>query len=165
MRINPEELHFNDIEFVDEIYATGARKRDKQVHFLNFVAGAITSSMFATVQHDLHRVRRTVVNKFFSRAQISKLEPGIKNLADQLCDKIISLGKSSPVCIYLPNATFVKRLLMSSEGIANKTPLDVTTAYSCFTSDVISGYCFGEPFGLISQVSNFLVSQRPWPSR
>ncbi|KAF7858483.1 hypothetical protein EAF04_009083 [Stromatinia cepivora] len=127
VRINPEELHFNDTAFVDEIYASGGRKRDKQVHFLNFVAGPITSSMFATVKHDHHRIRRSAMNKFFSRTQISKLEFGIKELVDQLCDKMIRL---------------------SNQG---STPLDVTTAYSCFTSDVISGYCFGEAFGFIKQ--------------
>lgn len=31
-------------------------------------------------------------------------------------------------------------------------PFDVTEAYSCFTSDVISSYCFGESFGFLQQV-------------
>jgi cytochrome P450 len=92
VRINPEELHFNDVKFIDEIYSAGGRKRNKQEHFLNFVAGPITSSMFATVEHDRHRVRRSAINKFFSRSQISKLESGIKELVDQLCEKMIRLG-------------------------------------------------------------------------
>lgn len=92
MRINPEELHFNDIAFVDEIYAGKGRKRDKQVHFLEFVAGPIRLSAFSTAGHDLHRIRRNAVNKFFSRAQIARLEPMIKELANELCDKIIRLG-------------------------------------------------------------------------
>lgn len=89
MRINPEELHFNDMRFSDEIYAAGGRRRDKQMHFLNFVAGPITQSMFATVDHDHHRLRRSAANKFFSRAQISKLETNIKQIVDQLCDKML----------------------------------------------------------------------------
>ncbi|KAJ5578592.1 uncharacterized protein N7459_007556 [Penicillium hispanicum] len=129
VRINPEELHFNDIAFVDEIYAARGRKRDKQKHFLNFVAGPITTSSFATLDHDHHRLRRSALNKFFSRAQIAKLESMIKETVDQLCDKMIRLG---------------------TQGGA---PLDVTTAYSCFTSDVISAYCFGEPFGFLRQES------------
>ncbi|GCB21809.1 trichodiene oxygenase [Aspergillus awamori] len=127
VRINPEELHFNDIAFVDEIYAGGGRKRNKQVHFLNFTAGPITSSMFATIDHDHHRIRRSPVNKFFSRAQIMKLEPDIKELVDKLCEKIIRLG------------------------LRDNAPLDITTAYSCFTADVISKYCFGDPFGFVAQ--------------
>lgn len=31
-------------------------------------------------------------------------------------------------------------------------PFDVTEAYSCFTADVISSYCFGESFGFLEQV-------------
>ncbi|KAL4814455.1 cytochrome P450 [Aspergillus spinulosporus] len=111
VRINPEELHFNDISFANEIYAGPGRKRDKQVHYLNVFAGPTASSMLATVEHDHHRVRRSAVNRFFSRAQISKLESNIKDLASGLCDKMIRL------------------------------------AYSCFSGDVVSKYCFGEPFG------------------
>ncbi|KAM0809196.1 hypothetical protein AB5N19_09539 [Seiridium cardinale] len=127
VRINPEELHFDDISFVDEIFAAGGRKRNKQLHFLNFMAGPITSSIFGTVEHDHHRIRRGAMNKFFSRAQISKLESVIKNLADQLCDKMIRLGNQ------------------------NGAPFDVATAFSCFTSDVISKYCFGDSFGFVAQ--------------
>lgn len=94
VRINPEELHFNDIAFVDEIYAVGGRKRNKQAHYLNLLAGPIASSTFAAIDHDHHRIRRSALNKFFSRAQISKLESGIRERADQLCDKLIRLGVS-----------------------------------------------------------------------
>ncbi|KAL2802295.1 cytochrome P450 [Aspergillus granulosus] len=127
VRINPEELHFNDMKFFDEIYAGGGRRRDKQQHFLNFIAGPFTLSMFATRDHDLHRVRRGAINKFFSRGQISKLESDVKDLAHQLCDKMIRLGNR------------------------DKAPFDLTTVYSCFASDVISGYCFGESFGFVAQ--------------
>ena len=35
VRINPYEVHCNDISFADEIYAVGGRKRDKPVHQIN----------------------------------------------------------------------------------------------------------------------------------
>jgi hypothetical protein len=35
VRINPNEVHCNDISFADEIYAVGGRKRDKPVHQIN----------------------------------------------------------------------------------------------------------------------------------
>ncbi|KAJ6153740.1 hypothetical protein N7470_006699 [Penicillium chermesinum] len=93
IRINPEELHFNDIAFVDEIYASGGRKRDKQTHYLNFVAGPISLAAFSAREHNLHRLRRGALNKFFSRTQIAKLEPTIRLLVEQLCDKMIRLGR------------------------------------------------------------------------
>ncbi|KAL4899598.1 hypothetical protein BDW74DRAFT_188984 [Aspergillus multicolor] len=124
VRINPEELHFIDIAFVDEIYAGPGRKRDKQPHYLNFFSGSVATSTIATSGHDLHRIRRAALNRYFSRAQISNLESGIKDLVDGLCDKMIRLD--------------------------NK-PFDLKTAYSCFTADVISKYCFGETFGFVGQ--------------
>lgn len=150
VRINPEELHFNDVAFIDEIYALGGRKRDKQAHFLNFVAGPITWSMFATLDHDHHRIRRSAMNKFFSRTQIYNIEPMVKKFADQLCDKMIRLSRSN---LIKKNP----KLRLTVEGSQNKEPLDVTTAYSCFSSDVISGYCFGDSFGFLEQVGGFLV--------
>lgn len=78
---------------------------------------------FGTVNHDLHRQRRAPVARFFSRANVAKLEAEIKEHAQALCDK----------------------LLRQAGGAA----LDVKTAYSCFTADVISGYAFGRSFGLL----------------
>lgn len=124
VRINPEELHCIDPDFVDEIYASGSRKRDKQSHHMNTIAGPVTTSCFGTVDHDTHRVRRTAINKFFSRGQMVKLEPEIRNLVDALCEKILAYSGR---------------------------PFDLISAYSCFTSDVISQYSFGEAIGFLAQ--------------
>ena len=70
-------------------------------------------------------MRRNALGKFFSRAQVSRLEPTIRDLAEQLCEKII----------------------VAAQG----APFDLTTAFSLFTTDVISGYCLGENLGLIAQ--------------
>ena len=80
---------------------------------------------FGTADHDLHRLRRIPVAKFFSRSMIARLEPEIQTLAQKLCDK-----------------------LLRESG---QKPFDITMAYSCFTSDAISGYSFGENFGFLNQ--------------
>lgn len=85
-------------------------------------------SGFATYDHDLHRMRRAPLAKFFARGQIAKLEPFIQDLVQRLCDKLLK---------------------ESGRG----KPIDVTMAYSCFTSDAIADYCFGEPFGFLAQES------------
>lgn len=57
---------------------------------------------------------------------IARLEPEIQNLAQKLCDKLLRHS-------------------------GQKEAFDVTMAYSCFTSDAISGYSFGESFGFLDQ--------------
>lgn len=90
VRIGPNELHCNDPSFTDEIYTSAGRKRDKQAHYLGILTGPMRNTAFSAVEHDLHRVRRSALNRFFSRAQIMKLEPEIKELVGQLCDKLLS---------------------------------------------------------------------------
>ncbi|KAJ8123130.1 hypothetical protein ONZ43_g851 [Nemania bipapillata] len=124
VRISPHEVHCSDRHFIDEIYTGGHRKRDKPLHQVKG-SGVAEAATFSTTNHDVHRIRRGALNKFFSRAQVSRLEPTIRHMAECLCDKILTIGK--------------------------REPFDVTTAYSLFTTDVISGYCLGESLGLIAQ--------------
>lgn len=116
------------MSFSDEIYAVGGRKRDKPFHQVNGSAAG-TSNAFGTPDHDIHRLRRAPVAKFFSRAMIARLEEEVHGLVQTLCNK----------------------LLAESSGNGKSEPLDVAHAYSCFTSDAISSYCFGEAFGLLSR--------------
>ncbi|KAI0868440.1 benzoate 4-monooxygenase cytochrome p450 [Hypoxylon argillaceum] len=124
IRISPHEVHCSDRHFIDEIYTGGHRKRDKPLHQVKG-SGVAEAATFSTTNHDVHRIRRGALNKFFSRAQVSRLEPTIRDMAECLCEKILTVGK--------------------------REPFDVTTAYSLFTTDVISGYCLGESLGLIAQ--------------
>lgn len=124
MRINPEELHCDDPRFVDEIYATGNRKRDKWQHFLNTGAtGPILLGGFSTVSHELHRTRRLPMNKFFSRGQMLKLEGEVHDFTQRTCDK-----------------------LLRTRGV-----FDIKEAFNCYTADIISQYSFGEPMGFVDQ--------------
>lgn len=70
-------------------------------------------------------MRRNALAKFFSRSQVERLEPKVHKLVQCLCDKILIAGEGAP--------------------------FDVTTAYSLFSTDVISDYCFGESLGLLTQ--------------
>ncbi|KXJ89734.1 cytochrome P450 [Microdochium bolleyi] len=129
VRVNPHEVHCNDMDFADEIYATGSRKRDKPMHLINGSSGG-TGNTFGTPDHDLHRIRRVPVAKFFSVAMISQLESEVHALANKLCDKLLAeRTKAGPA----------------------RQPVDVAAAYSLFTTDAISSYSFGEPFGLLDQ--------------
>jgi hypothetical protein len=41
MRTGPNELHCNDPSFIDEVYASSGRKRDKQAHCLAMLIHSI----------------------------------------------------------------------------------------------------------------------------
>ncbi|KAK7732416.1 hypothetical protein SLS63_005094 [Diaporthe eres] len=124
VRINPEELHCDDPRFVDEIYASGNRKRDKWQHFLNTGAtGPILVGGFSTPAHELHRTRRLPMNRFFSRGQMLKLEGEVHDFTQRTCDK-----------------------LLRTRGV-----FDIKEAFNCYTADIISQYAFGEPMGFTDQ--------------
>ncbi|KAI1460504.1 cytochrome P450 [Annulohypoxylon moriforme] len=124
VRINPNEIHCNDFAFVDNIYAAGGRKRDKPSHQCR--GSVFDGSGFMTVAHDHHRLRRAPLVKFFSKPQITEYEPHIRGYAQRLCEKLLAeVGKGEP--------------------------FKVQEAYSCFTSDVISDYCFGQSFGFLER--------------
>lgn len=57
---------------------------------------------------------------------IARLEPELHALVQKLCNKLLAKSGDNEV-------------------------LDITMAYSCFTTDAISSYSFGEGFGLLNQ--------------
>ncbi|KAK7450776.1 trichodiene oxygenase [Colletotrichum acutatum] len=132
VRINPDEVHCNDPEFVDVIYAIGSKKRNKSKMFVEGFAADLKNRAnsrrqggFGTVDHAHHRLRRAAASKYFSRAQITKLEWVIHQDAQRLCDKFL--------------------------WYQGRGPFEAASAYSCFTADIVSDYCFGQPFGFLQQ--------------
>ncbi|KAH6972855.1 cytochrome P450 [Ilyonectria sp. MPI-CAGE-AT-0026] len=117
VRINPHELHCSDPYFIDEIYAGGGRIRDKWQHQLNAGgAGPVSVSAFSTVAHEVHRIRRSALSRFFSRQQMLKLKDEIHEFAQLLVNKMLRS--------------------------AGKKPFDIKEAFNCFTADITSLYCF-----------------------
>jgi hypothetical protein len=57
---------------------------------------------------------------------IARIEPEIHSLVQKLCSKLLTQS-------------------------GDKKPFDITMAYSCFTTDAISGYSFGTSFGFLEQ--------------
>ncbi|KAF2422592.1 cytochrome P450 [Tothia fuscella] len=126
VRINPNELHCNDPNYIDTIYAGGGAKRDKSSYFVHAFGPSVTGSIFATPKHEIHRRRRAAVNRFFSKATITKVEPKIHDLAQRLCNKLLAQK-------------------------AKGQPFEVTDPYSQFTTDVVSSYCFGQSHGFLEE--------------
>ncbi|KAK3374604.1 cytochrome P450 [Podospora didyma] len=82
IRITPTELHIDDPEYFDTLYARSGR-RDKYSYFAGRFGGA--SDSFSTVHHDLHRTRRKAISPFFSAAKITEFQPIIRDTVDKFC--------------------------------------------------------------------------------
>jgi hypothetical protein len=91
----------------------------------------------ATVDHDLHRIRRAAQNPFFSKRQILAFSPHIQSCADKLIGRL------------------------ANEYSGQKKLLCLSDAYGCFTGDVIMEYCFAESYNFLDSpgfFSSFLVA-------
>ncbi|EXJ84137.1 hypothetical protein A1O3_04804 [Capronia epimyces CBS 606.96] len=116
IRINPHEIHVYDPAFYDDLYTNPPRKRDKYQWWVNLASAE--GSGFSTLAHDLHRLRRSVLNPYFSKANIVRLEPVIMARIEKLS----------------------KRLAVAASG-DEVVRLDV--ALMALTTDTISEYAFG----------------------
>jgi cytochrome P450 len=86
--------------------------------------------MVGTVEHDLHRIRRGAMNRYFSKASVQRLEPLIQSTVNVL----------------------VRRLL---EYRGSGTPVNLMAAYTCFTNDVVAEYAFGRPYHFLEDSKDF----------
>ncbi|KAI0382249.1 putative cytochrome P450 [Hypomontagnella monticulosa] len=126
VRISPNELHCNDPAFVDTLYAGGSVRRDKYEYYTGQFN--VSESAFGTVHHDHHRLRRSAINRYFSKASVAKLEPIIHDKVEKLCHQLYThLGDDQPV------------------------KLDM--AFSCFTTDVVTIYAFDKCYDFLSDAS------------
>ncbi|KAL9469381.1 hypothetical protein ACSS6W_011075 [Trichoderma asperelloides] len=77
IRINPDEIQIHDPEFYSQIYAGGATKRHRYARSVS--GNGSPGSMASAVSHDLHRLRRSSLNPFFSRSAVLRLEERIQS--------------------------------------------------------------------------------------
>ncbi|MCJ1465918.1 hypothetical protein MMC07_004537 [Pseudocyphellaria aurata] len=123
IRINPHELHINDPEYIDEIYAGASRKRDKYRWISRMT---IQNSFVTTISHGLHRERRAPLNTFFSKANIRRLEPLIHDLTAQFLLRMDMYGQTGE-------------------------PMPMDLAFKAVTSDIINKIIFGTSSGCVTR--------------
>ncbi|KAI2424142.1 hypothetical protein LOZ63_000688 [Ophidiomyces ophidiicola] len=123
VRISPYELHVNDPKFLDVLYTGPGARRDKYEYYSGQFGQP--NSAFGTSKHDLHRVRRSALNQFFSKFSIRQLEPTLSQKILFFCD------------------------LLDKHTDSGK-PVNLSNAYSCITSDVAIDYAFGRGPNFVS---------------
>ena len=123
VRINPTELHISDPDYYDTLYNREG-KWEKNPFYVNSFGNLVSG--FGTVDHDLHRLRRSAINPFFSKQKVAALQTVIQQLADKLCKKLENIRATGEV-----------------------VPLEC--AFDAFTMDVITEYSLDTSFGYLDQ--------------
>ncbi|KAF4626138.1 hypothetical protein G7Y89_g12019 [Cudoniella acicularis] len=124
VRINPYELHFNDPEFYEEIYAGGNRERDKYAWQTS--SGDSAQAMGFTIKHQHHRLRREALNPYFSKLSVLRLESRINDHVRRLCGRL-------------------------EEYRLSQQPVNLTLAYLALTMDIITDYSFGKSSDMLEK--------------
>jgi cytochrome P450 len=119
VRIRPDVLHMNDPEYIEPIYGTPGKRRDK--YKIAITGFAAPNAALGTTHHDLHRRRRAALNPFFSKQNIRRLEPVLHKCLRKVLNRLAQNAESGE-------------------------PLRMNLLYSATTSDIISEYCFGESY-------------------
>ncbi len=120
VRITPTELHIDDPDYYDALYARGAGRRNKYAYFSGRFGYA--SDTFSTIDHDLHRSRRKAISPFFSVAKIADFQPVIHAKVEKLCQKLDASAASKGSVVRL------------------------NRAWMALTTDVITQYAFAKSY-------------------
>ncbi|KAF4302147.1 cytochrome p450 [Botryosphaeria dothidea] len=125
IRINPDELHIRDPKFIDTLYSWNSKRG-----ITSWFTGPFDfeGTHFGSLNHDLHRTRRSPLSRLFSKPMVIKLEPLIKKNMVQLSKNVETFAGTGK-------------------------PLKLVDAISCFATDVITEYCFGRSYGFLDDSS------------
>ncbi|KAF2635071.1 cytochrome P450 [Massarina eburnea CBS 473.64] len=124
VRINPHELHIFDPAFYDSVYVGPSRRTDKWAYSARMFGTSLAA--VGTTGHELHRLRRSALNGFFSKRSISKLEPTIQRVIEHACHQLQSRGLNGRI-------------------------LDLRNFFAAFSADVIGEVAFGSGYGLLDK--------------
>ncbi|KAL9107311.1 MAG: hypothetical protein Q9227_007763 [Pyrenula ochraceoflavens] len=112
VRISPREVHIRDHAFFDKLYSAYA-KLDKDPCYTSFANQRLAP--FGTVEHDLHRLRRSAINKSFAPSSISRIQALLQDRTQALLNRL-------------------------KQGQSGQFPVHLGDALKSFTTDVINLY-------------------------
>ncbi|KAF2712577.1 putative P450 monooxygenase, partial [Pleomassaria siparia CBS 279.74] len=118
VRINPEELHVLDPAFYSTLYVGSVIRPTNKWYWSARMFGT-SSAAVGTVDHDLHRHRRSALSPFFSKNHITQLGPRISKHINKL-----------------------KKRLCQFKGTG--IPVNLNHVFTSLTADIIGDLAFGE---------------------
>ncbi|KAJ6136314.1 Cytochrome P450 [Penicillium capsulatum] len=133
LRITPDELHTNDVGFLDVIHAPGMASRDKYDYPLR--ALRVPGGVGTTADAKLHRLRREALVPFFSKRNVLSLETLIKEKVDQLCEKIAAVARQT-------------------------TPVNLSDLFFAFSNDVVTNFLFAHRVDMLADQQKAATSRQ-----
>ncbi|RAL16880.1 cytochrome P450 [Aspergillus homomorphus CBS 101889] len=124
IRIGPGQVHIRDPDYYEEVYASRARKREKDP--VTVARFALDGSVFSSITDEDHRSRRAPLDKFFSKQAISNVEYLIRESLDKLVRHLRTAHESHKV-------------------------VHLDAGFAALTADVIHVYAFGFNPGNLDQ--------------
>ncbi|PYI33457.1 putative benzoate 4-monooxygenase cytochrome P450 [Aspergillus indologenus CBS 114.80] len=115
IRINPNEVHIHDPDFYDEVNNQTNSPTDKPAQVAE-VFGPYPATI-GTQSHDLHRIRRSALNPFFSKKSVVQLVPVMQCPIQIMCQRLRDASATGAV-------------------------LNVKYLFAAVTLDIINDYCF-----------------------
>jgi hypothetical protein len=122
VRIGPDQLHVSDPDFLLSIFAPSGKRRNKYGPGARIFGNSEAS--IATIDHELHRLRRGAAGKYFSKEGIRQAESIIHGALARLFKRF-------------------------EEHKQSGKPLTVSAANMALSSDVITEYCFAAPYNYL----------------
>ncbi|KAI9702616.1 MAG: hypothetical protein M1820_006122 [Bogoriella megaspora] len=117
VRLNPDDLHFNDPEFYDDIFCVTSGKSEKPFKTANAFGGY--PAVIGTTDHDLHKLRRSALNPFFSKRSVNDICPFLIPIVGKFCSRL-------------------------EEAAKKQEHVNLKYAYAALTMDNIAEYCFSK---------------------
>ncbi|KAL4981899.1 cytochrome P450 [Aspergillus falconensis] len=126
IRVTPDEIHINDVGFLDTVYAPAMIRRDKYEYQLRSLR--VPGGVGTTADYTLHKVRREALSHFFSKKNILYLEGVITEKVNQLTQLIRTLAE-------------------------NNTPVNLSDAFFAFSNDVVINFLFAHQVNVLADES------------
>ena len=122
IRISPTEVHISDPGYASVHFSMSVKRNRYAQHQKAFGTSQATIN---TIGHDHHRIRRSAMNRMFSKKQIVSLESLIREKVDKCGDRFEEFKHSQKV-------------------------LNLRLLFTCLTTDIITQYTLARSYDLLS---------------
>ncbi|PYI03256.1 cytochrome P450 [Aspergillus sclerotiicarbonarius CBS 121057] len=133
IRVTPDEIHINDVGYLDTVYAPSMARRDKYSYQLKSLR--VPGGVGTTADHHLHKIRRETLAPFFSKRNVLSLEGLISAKVEQLCQLV-------------------------RKHAVDKTVMNLSDAFFAFSNDVVVNFLFTHQVNVLADEEQAATLQR-----